>query len=351
MGVVEQIANEAKVSPNTVLRVLAGKNKELWPSAVRRATEIREIAQRLGYLPNGSARAMRYGKFNAIALVLSVNRGRSFLPIDLFNGIADALHELGMRLLVTKLDDEELASTRLMPVVLRELSCDGLLINYTDHVPVETAQLLARHRMPSVWINRKQPFDCVYYEDHGGAAMATEHLLALEHRRIEYLDFAPCEYWDNAHYSRADRYEGYARAMRQAGLQPTPRERFAGIEPARRLQATCELLKRPDRPTAILSYDSGARVVHAACITGLSVPRDLSVMTFGPPSEGMIGPDGEEFAGYAITTVRTEVEAAGRKAVELLRTKMAAPETQLPACVLPLRLDAGDTCAVAPSDT
>jgi DNA-binding LacI/PurR family transcriptional regulator len=59
MGTLERIAMETGVSPNTVRRVLRGENKEVWPGAVRRGAAIRAAARRLGFLPNGSARAMR----------------------------------------------------------------------------------------------------------------------------------------------------------------------------------------------------------------------------------------------------------------------------------------------------
>src|SRR5712671_436551 len=137
MDKLKQIAATIGVSPNTVLRVLRGENKEVWPSAARRATEIRQLAQKLGYLPNGSARAIRQQRFNCVGLLLSADRGRSHLPDGLFNRAHDALADRGYRLVVSKLADEKLRSEAFVPLLLRELSCDGLLINYTDHIPAE----------------------------------------------------------------------------------------------------------------------------------------------------------------------------------------------------------------------
>ncbi len=347
-GKLEQIAAEAGISPNTVLRVLRGENKETWPSAIRRADEIRRIALKLGYLPNGSARAMRRGRFNCVALLLSTDQGRSYLPNDLFNGIHDALHEQSMRLVVSKLSDEQLTSGRVMPAILREWSCDGLLINYTDRVPAAMIQLIGKYRIPSIWINRKQENDCIYYDDLGGAETGTRHMAELGHRRIAYLDFVSRDYWDWAHYSHADRYEGYARAMREAGLPPTPREKFAGVEAQARLDATVALLRGPRRPTALVCYDNGARALLAATQAGLKVPRDLSILTFAPWHGGDGGRQGESFLGWAVAQMGLPVVEAGRRAVELLTRKIAAPAQKLPAGVLPLKFEPGDTCGPAP---
>ncbi len=345
----QSIAEEVGVSPNTVLRVLRGENKEVWPSAIRRAAEIREVAQRLGYLPNGSARAMRRGRFNCVSLVLSTSEGRSHLPSDLFNAIHDSLNERQTRLVVSKLRDETLTDRDAVPSILRDWSCDGLLINYTDHIPREMVRLIGQYQIPSIWINSRQEADCVYYDDFGGAMKATQHLLHLGHRNIAYVDFIPIEPPDHTHYSRIDRFEGYAQAMKQAGLFAYGREHFAGVPIADRLKATCALLTRKDRPTAILSYDSGERLAYAASLVGLEVPRDLSVMTFDPRPPAMERDyHGETYFGRDIATMRIPAEVAGRRAVEMLRRKIETPRRRLPAAVVDLELVSGDTCGPCP---
>lgn len=348
-GKLNLIAAEAGISPNTVLRVLRGENKETWPSAIRRAAEIRRIAQKHGYLPNGSARAMRRGRFNCVALLLSTDQGRSYLPNELFNGIHDALHDQSMRLTISKLSDEQLSSGRVMPAILQEWSSDGLLINYTDRVPSAMIQLIGKYHIPSVWINRQQENDCIYYDDRGGAEAGTRHLIGLGHRRIAYLDFIPRDRWHNSHYSHADRYDGYSRAMQAAGLKTMPRETFADVDVSKRLDATVALLKEKRRPTALVCYDTGARALLAAAHAGLRVPQDLSILTFAPQRGDDGGRRGESFLGRAVGQMGLPVEEAGRKAVDLLLHKIAAPAEKLPACVLPLKLDPGDTCGPAPT--
>lgn len=72
MPTLQQIAQEAGVSANTVSRVLTGKNKECWPSAIRRAEHIRAIAREMGYTPNHLARSLRRRKSYTIGLLWSM---------------------------------------------------------------------------------------------------------------------------------------------------------------------------------------------------------------------------------------------------------------------------------------
>jgi len=349
MSKLGQIAAEVGVSANTVLRVLRSENKEVWPSAAKRADEIRKAAQKIGYLPNGSARAMRKGKFNAIALVLSTDMGRSYLPNDLFNGIHDAINKLSMRMIVSKLGDKELTNERLMPAVLREWSCDGLLINYTDRVPQQMVRLIEKFHIPSIWINRKQANEAVYFDDFAAAREATGRLLKLGHKRITYLDFLAKETWSATHYSRTDRYAGYAETMREAGFVPTPREQFAGVPVADRLAATCQLLRGEGSPTAIIGYDAGPRIMHAATVVGLKVPQQLSVLTFGPATSSSQD-QGEGFIGWRMGQMGLPGELAGHHAVEMLMQKIGSRDKAIPSVVLPLKFDSGDTCGPAPAE-
>jgi len=341
MSKLATIAEKTGVSPATVLRILRGDNKEVWPSAVRRADEVRSLAMQLGYMPNASARATRRGKANAVALLLSTNQGRSNLPSELLNQIHDSLEAHRLRLLVSKLADETLTDREAMPSILREWACDGLLINYTDHIPEKMIELIRNYRLPSVWMNSRQDSDCVYYDDFDGALTATRHLIELGHRKIAYLDFTIHEEDGRTHYSRIDRNAGYVQAMRSSGLKAVDRERFAGVPVQDRLQATIDLLKSPDRPTAIITYDAAERLLYAAAQAGLRAPQDLSIVSFShrPAAAGL----GEMFFGRAVTSMRIPAEEAGKSAVEMVLKKIAEPRIALPSRVIPLDFQIGDT--------
>jgi LacI family transcriptional regulator len=344
MATLEQIARRAGVSKMTVSNVLNGRNKELWPSAVERAEGIRRIAQELGYRPNAAARAIGRGRFNNVAMVLG--QSAQHMPDGLLRGAAQALAERDLSLSITEIPDNKLTSEGFVPRILRELSSDGLLINYIHHVPPTLAPLLQSNRVPSIWINVKADCNCVRPDDLGGSLEATRHLLSLGHRRIAYIRESSV-----AHYSSVDRLAGYEAAMTEAGLAPrvvtTDAARYSrhidrGVETTReddRLAAMTSLLRSADRPTAILAVGiaHATPILLAAARCGLDVPRDLSVMTFSdwPP----------DHAGQLITFMHVSMTDVGHQAVRLLADRISDPATDLPPVAVPFKLMQGQTLA------
>ena len=64
-----------------------------------------------------------------------------------------------------------------MPRLLTEACSDGLLIDYTHAIPPALLALIERHRIPAVWINSRQPLDCVRPDDEAAGYDATRRLL------------------------------------------------------------------------------------------------------------------------------------------------------------------------------
>lgn len=346
MSILDQVAQRAGVSARTVTRVMRGDIKERWPSAASRAARIRQIARELGYRPNSSASAIRNGRFDCLGLLLSADEGRSNLPPMLLDGVHDELLERRMHLTIARLPDEALGAAGAFPRILEECCCDGLLVNYTDRIPAPMLQRLAEDPVPTVWLNCRRASDCIHYADLDAGRLATQTLIERGHRRIAYVDFTDFDANPENHYSRFDRHAGYLQAMREAGLTPWPRQRFIGLQRRARLDALVELLRSPQRPTAVISYDAGERVLLAATMAGLSVPRDLSIITFGDELPGEHAEaDGESFIGVRLAKLRLPTHEAGRQAVRMLLRKIEQPELELPALVLPIRLDGGESLA------
>ena len=82
----KQIAEEAGVSMMTVSRVLRNESNV----APKTETNIRTIADRLGYKPNRLVRGMQSGRSGIVSVVLPV--GHAIAPIIL-EGAYDYLHE------------------------------------------------------------------------------------------------------------------------------------------------------------------------------------------------------------------------------------------------------------------
>jgi LacI family transcriptional regulator len=293
-----------------------------------------EAAEQLGYKPNSSARAMRNGRFGCAALVLSRSRAstHSFIPPHLIDGLDDELELHNMHLTVSRLTDEQLTQTDFIPKVLREHLADGMIVNYTHEIPPQMLELIRSHYTPAVWVNAKLDDDCVYPDDFAAARQATEELLQLGHKRIAFVHMIARGGWQGDfaenrarfHYSALDRANGYATAMRAAGLSPQTVSHDRFIHESEQMTCCRQLLSGEDRPTAVLAYSEGEgqSVICAANAIGLSVPRDLSVLAFSA--------FGYFVAGHFVSVVAVPTEEMGRRAVRMLLEKLKQPELLCP---------------------
>jgi LacI family transcriptional regulator len=314
------VAETAGVSLRVVSEVMRGR-----PGPCSAATRKRVLsaAREMDYRPNAAARSMANGRFGSAALVLSTDGYRSNLPPGLLAGIHDALEERGLHLSVARLPDVSLASGESLPRILLERAADGMLIDYTDHIPPRFLRLLRDHQLPAVWINCRLKQDCVYPDDEGAGAWAAGQLIARGHRRLAYLANWSAADFGEAHYSVGDRGAGAARAAGEAGVDFDMAPPFAA-DPLAQRDLLVRYLGRRDAPTGFVTYSGEvAQSLIAAMLQRGSWPRDgVDIVTFGTATGRVLG--------VPLPTAVVPDEAVGRAAVEMLMEKIARPERRLP---------------------
>ena len=337
----QEIAEKASVSTMTVSRALRGTG------ALRPETQLRVLAaaESLGYRANAAARAMATGRFNAVALLLDSEFGRDHLPPNLLYGVQAALERQQMQLTLAHMTDDQLTSDERVPMILKQIMADGLLINYKMGVPPKLTELITRHRIPSIWIESNRTTDCVCFDHIEGARRATEYLLAMGHRRVAFVDnhhdTPATDEPGRHHFSLADRRTGYRQAMSEAGFEPWLIH-MGDRTPAAsdRVAWSRTWLSKPasQRPTAVLTYvpATGLPVLWAALSLGLRVPEDLSLMTFGGRHEAN---------GLPLTRMYLPEYEIGLAAVEMLLQKIERPRRPIPTRRLSISLEPGQTCA------
>jgi LacI family transcriptional regulator len=231
-----------------------------------------------------------------------------------------------------KLPDEQLTDAGFVPRILRESSSDGLLINYTDHIPPAMIELIERSQHPSVWLNAKRQHDCVYPDDLDAARRLTALMIEQGHRDITYVDlhFGFDAQTQDTHYSKWDRWTGYEQAMRDEGLTPR-RIDYGTLAPGDRKRVrgfwanpAGSWLDGADRPTAAVCYgrEDAVPVALAAQKLGLRLPEDLLVTGFADADEALVP------ALRAPVAVLPH-EALGHQAVEMLMAKIREPQRRL----------------------
>ncbi len=333
----KKIAEHCGLSLQTVGAVLSGKASLFRAETVAR---VQTAAAELGYRPNSAAKAMRSGRFNNAALVLSDNPWRSTLFRPQITGMDHALSAAGMHLVHAILPEEDLRERGQVPKIIGELMADGLLINYNTGIPAALDEVITRHRLPAIWMNVKRARDCVYLDDEGAGRLATEHLLQIGHRRIAYVDYCHATTQPDQHYSAWDRQAGYEQAMRAAKLQPRVITTAESLPPAKQLPVTRAWLSASDRPTAVVTYcarEAEPILYAATALLGMRVPQDLSIVT--------IADEIADHTGVPLTTVILPRYELGKVAVEMLVERIASPKRLVAARALAVRLEVGVSTA------
>lgn len=298
----------------TVQRALAGQ-----PGVSKKMRRrVVEEARKLGYRPNAAARTMRSGSFGTIALLGTTSRSASHMPKQLLDGAQQSAQEHGLTLVVSAHPIEQFAEPSFRPRVLREQATDGLLLNYQSEVPDTMLEVIRSIRLPTVWVNVRAADHSIHPDDHAAGRKAAEVLLRAGHRRIGYIS-----HHGNRHYSIQDRCAGVEAALADVGLTLALKELRDGYPDPEGMDHVQRWISRPDRPTAVICYEQQEAVcVYAAAMgAGLSVPSDLSIVSFGADVL-------RDRIGLPIDTLVVPFEELGRRAMEKVVALIGGQDTE-----------------------
>jgi LacI family transcriptional regulator len=313
---IKDIATEVGLSHVTVSKVLRGTGN----FAPETRERILAAADRLKYRPHALARSMREGRTGIVGLIYSAEGTSRALNSQQLVGIQEELGRRSYELMLGMLPRAALKEPGQASALLRHWMADGLLINHQIGLPDRVAELIEGEHVPAVWMNSRQPHNCVYFDDFGGASGAVDHLAMLGHRRIAYIDLSHPASWlrGNEHYSIADRHDGYVTRMLARGLRPVVWMPDAMLEKRARVAFARERFlasAAEERPTAIITYGHQQELLYMAAHEGLSVPRDLSLISFGVERLGI--------DDRVPTLVYQPYEQLGRLAVSKLLDRIA----------------------------
>ncbi|WP_199423670.1 LacI family DNA-binding transcriptional regulator [Actinotalea solisilvae] len=297
---INDVARTAGVSVATVSKVINGR----YGVALATSAKVQEVIDDLGYESSLVARSLRSTRTNVIGVLVA-----EFEPFstELLKGISRAIGGTGYELLAYSGGGRAGGNVGWERRYLSRLSgtlIDGAIlvtptvVDADSHVPVVAVD---PHTGPS-------GLPTVDSDNLRGAVLATEHLLALGHRRIGFLG------------GRTDlesarlREEGYRAALRSAGI-PVDESlvRVGGYRPETADQPAHELLTMPDRPTAIFAANdlSAIRTMEVARELGMTVPDDVSVIGFdNVPESATTTPP--------LTTINQPIRRMGEEALRLL---------------------------------
>ncbi|MGD0940219.1 MAG: LacI family DNA-binding transcriptional regulator [Terracidiphilus sp.] len=297
-----EVAKHIGVSPMTVSRVLSGN------ANVKEQTRqlVQAAIKELGYVPDVAARNLAKGSTIQIGLVYS-NPSTAYLNELLIGVLEQSRHE-GCQVILQK------CGARGERAAIGDLVDDGVNgVILPPPLSDSKAALETLHaaKIPFIAVATGRPDGeglSVCINDFEAAAAMTRYLLSLGHRKIGFIAGA------HNQTASAQRYAGFAAAIREAGLKLHPGWVKQGAFSYRSgLQAAEQLLATSRRPSAIFASndDMAAAAIAVAHRLRLDVPSDLTIAGFDDtPLATTIWP--------TLTTVRQPIAAMARKSVEIL---------------------------------
>ncbi|SDT28153.1 transcriptional regulator, LacI family [Friedmanniella luteola] len=309
MATLGDVARRAGVSISAVSRVLSDAPGARVSVATR--ARIKQAAADLAYRPNFAGRALKFARTDVIALV--VPDLTNAFATDLMLGVEDEAAARDHMVLLGRSEDLE-PDGEMVSRLVGEGRVDGVLVQVADHrLPAELAPLVqAGH--PLVFLNSFQPghLGGAVLDDEAGARLATEHLIALGHRRIAHVGGLPQS------FTARRRLAGFEAAMAAAGL-PVPGTAVSrlGYVPADGRAALRRLMAADPPPTALVvaNVNAALGVLAEARTLGIAVPADLAVVSVHDAWTA-------ENTWPPLTTVKMPTYELGRAAVRALHERL-----------------------------
>jgi DNA-binding LacI/PurR family transcriptional regulator len=314
----KDIARHIGVSVMTVSKALRDAPDV---SAATKA-RIKALALQMGYVPDSSAQGLRTRTTKFFGLIIPSITNPIYARVVM--AIEERAHELGYDILfahsLNKPEREELCLRRFL-----SRRVDGLFVSpvYRFEAEARIYQEILASKIPTVLLGPPaafcKSFVSVEIEELLASQAATEHLLRLGHKRIAYLTGPPVAPW--AH----ERFEGYRRALREAGLEVDDKLVFqAGSTLEDGTKAALQMLNEGCNATAVQAVSD---IVAIGCANtllsqGLRIPEDISMVGFGNILSA-------EFFQVPLTTIRQPKHRLGTAAIESMMSLIRGETVQI----------------------
>jgi LacI family transcriptional regulator len=300
------VAGIAEVDVSLVSRVV-NRDPSLSILPATRA-RIEAAIEQTGYRPNVQARGLRTQRTFTLGFLLPEVWSPIYDPIVISAMRRAAEHGY---LIVLGSSIEAQFSDRAFEGLLLERRVDGMIVA-SGELSDAGIQAIATGGGPIVFVNRRVPgiVGSAVVDDAAGAALATNHLIALGHRRLAHLG-GPTGV-DTA----SRRRDGFLDAASRAGLPATLVE-TAGYDAEGGRLATANVLARDPSVTGIVAANMnvGIGALRAIADAGRRVPDDVSVVAIHDhPLAAYLAP--------ALTCVALPLAELGAAAVDLLLARV-----------------------------
>lgn len=330
----KDVARLAGVSAATVSLTLADDPR----ISARTKDAVRKAAEQLNYVPNSLGRGLRSRRLGSIALVVPQRSQDVFTHpyfMEVLEGVSEVTNTHDLMLVVSTAPAER--GDRAYLRLLDSRRADGVIIA-SAAIGDRNIDRLALSGYPVAFLGR-YPHDpglcAVGVDDHGGAILATTHLVVSHARkRIAHIA-APLD-----HQAGLDRLQGYQTALGRHGLAFDERLVVEGdISEASGERAMADLIEAGAEFDAVFVGNDemalGAmRVLERA---GQAIGQHISVVGFDDIRLASVVRPG-------LTTVAQPMRETARLAAERLLQILDGRRPEPPQIVLPTELIVRRSC-------
>lgn len=313
----QAVADAAGVSAATVSRILNGT------AGVRddKRRAVDDAIARLGFVPDPAARSLAGGRTLSIGVVTQAIDSPFYGGA--LRGIEDELSRAGYSPLFVSGRWSARNEARCIET-LRTRRVDGIIV-LTGRLS-DAALAKSARELPVVVTGRSLQASGLYaldFDNTEGARLATQHLLALGHRRIAFIT------GDLRHSDGRQRQDGYRAALQAAGCPFVPELVVPGDFTEASGLAAAERLIESGTPFSAI-FASNDQMAFGAALAlhrrRLRVPEDVSLVGFDDLSLAV-------YATPPLTTIHHPVYELGQLAAQAMLQLLAGdtPTLQLPA--------------------
>ncbi len=273
---------------------------------------IKAHAREIGYIYNRRAASLRTSRSGIVGVVVHDIMNPFFAEI--LRSIETELDRSRQTFILSNHYDQVEKQRNFIDTLL-QLGADGVIMSPAIGTPAADIRVAEDNGLPVVLIARSvEGADVPVFrgDDAYGTALATDHLIALGHRRIAMIGGT-----DQTSTGR-DRYQGYVNAMKKVGLPVRADWRIAGPRTKQAgFDATRRFLDLSDRPTAAVCWNDLVAIglMNGLNRAGLLPGRDVSVTGYDDLEEAAI-------AMPALTTVWNGQREVGRRAANALLDRL-----------------------------
>lgn len=323
------VAEEAGVSYSTVSRVV--NNKDVVDEHTR--ARVMQAITKLGYVANRQARSLAGGSSQVIGLLVR-DLGTGYIG-EIIRGIDDELAQAQYDLMLYTTHRRRTKESAYVTMMAQGVA-DGLLLVLPRHPEAYLVSLTERN-FPYFLIDHQgiaKDEPAVAAANWQGGFAATDHLIALSHRRIGFVT------GNLSMGCSLDRLAGYRAALEQHGI-PADEDLIqeGNFFQSDGYAAGEALLDLEDPPTAVFASNDvmAFGVMDAVRDRGFRIPGDISIVGFDDiPQAASVHPP--------LTTVRQPLEEMGRVAARSLLALIDDPRRTADRIELPTELVVRQSC-------